>query len=105
LKYKLISSSCNWFEILVEISKKLGVMGMNGVFHCTSHCDPWICFVMEQVCHNRLCQGQRKAQRLLKASKPKETFFLIEKQYYQMAIIHYKKNHVDKTFNMFTIYN
>jgi hypothetical protein len=52
MKYELISSSCNLFEIAIEVSKKLGVMGMNGIFHCISHCDHSICFVMDQGCHN-----------------------------------------------------
>jgi hypothetical protein len=53
MKYELISSSCNLFEIPIEVSKKLSVMGMNGIFHCISHCDHHICFVMDQGCHNR----------------------------------------------------
>jgi hypothetical protein len=36
---------------LIEVLEKLGVMGMNHIFHYISHCGHCICFVMEQGCH------------------------------------------------------
>jgi hypothetical protein len=48
------------FEILIEVSKKLGVMGMSGIFHGISHCDHCICFVMEQGCHNKFVMSRTK---------------------------------------------
>jgi hypothetical protein len=35
-------------------------MGMNGIFHCISHCDHCTCFVMEQGCHDRFVMSRTK---------------------------------------------
>jgi hypothetical protein len=53
LKCELISSACNLFETPIEVSRKLGVMGINGIFHCISHYGCCIFLVMEQGYHHK----------------------------------------------------
>jgi len=60
LKHELISSACKLFEIPIEVSKKLGVMGMNGIFHCISHSNHFICFLIKQGCHNNFVISRTK---------------------------------------------
>jgi hypothetical protein len=73
----LISNSCHFLEIPIEISKKLGVMGMNGIFHYISHCDH-ICFIMEQGCHNRFVMSMtKKGEKIVENIKTNTKVFLI----------------------------
>jgi hypothetical protein len=89
-----MSSSCNWFEIPIEVSKKLGVMGMNCILHCISHCDPWICFVMEQGYHNRFAMSRtKKGEKVVESIKTKTNvlFFFLKNN-----IAKWKKNSSQK---------
>jgi hypothetical protein len=64
------------FEIPIEVSKNLGVMGMNGIFHCISHCDHYIYFMMEQRCHNRFVMSRtKKVEKVVENIKTKTNFF------------------------------
>jgi hypothetical protein len=73
LKYELISSSCKLFEISIHVSKKLGVMGMNGIFCYISHRDHCICFVMDQKCHNKfVVLKTKKGEKVVENIKTKK---------------------------------
>ncbi len=74
----MISSSCNLFEISIDVSKKLGVMGMNGIFRYISHCDHCIFFVMDEKCHNKfVVLKTKKGEKVVENIKIKKgNFFL-----------------------------
>jgi len=72
LKYELISSSCNLFEI----SKTLDGMGMNGIFHCISHYDHCMYFVMEQGYHKKFVMSRtKKGEKVVENIKTKTKVF------------------------------
>jgi hypothetical protein len=68
------------FEIAIEVSKKLGVMGMNGIFHCISHFDQRICFVMDQGCHNRFfVSTTKKGEKVVENIKTKTKVLFLKR--------------------------
>jgi len=64
------------FEIPIEVSKKLDVLY---IFHRIAHCDHYICFVMEQGCHNRFVVSRtKKGEKVVENFKRKQKFFFLK---------------------------
>jgi len=54
-------------------------MEMNAIFHCISHCDQCIYFVMEQGCHNRFVVSKtKKGEKVVENIKTKTKIFSLK---------------------------
>jgi hypothetical protein len=66
-------------------------MGMNGIFHCISHCDHCICVVMEQGCHDRfVILRTKKGEKVVENIKTKRKFCFLKNNITKWQKIHHK---------------
>jgi hypothetical protein len=66
-------------EIPIEVLNRLSVMSMDGIFHCISHCDHCISFVIGQECHNRFALSKtKKGEKFIENIKTKTKVFILQ---------------------------